>query len=417
MTKLLKQLDNEPAIQGGGASASAETPPSKGVDYSAFEEIEKTFSNETEPKPAAATTEKTAEQLVAEQAQKTPEQLDVEKASAATKLAEETRLAEDAKRFEGKTPEEIETIKKTDLEKPASQEAKPLLKFADDLTLGIEGELTFASLAKELNLDVKENNFNAFKEAVTAKLENTKTEAWSGNFMRELEKEPIAVQEAFILAKNNLDLSEIAKPVAQIESLMSLSNFDLVKKDLELSKDEYNVPLTKEVIEQQLAEITEKGDIDKAGNFIRGELNKSKEFELERRTHLINDLKAKEQVRVENEIKKVQESLENQLKNTKDFMGIQLDDTVGKGIIKRFQEGKYNDMRINNPEKLLKAILFEEFGDYAINEIKQSAQSKVIQKQMKELHNIPPAQPVGNLQTRSINTGKFSEIEEMFAKK
>lgn len=416
MTKLLKQLNVEPAIQGDGASNAAANTSKPTVDYSAFElEIQKNFGAEP-PKPKEESAiQKTAEELSAEvSANKTPEQLAAEKATSEAKIAEDARLAEEAKKFEGKTPEEIEAIKKAELEiKPENQGTIAPLRFKDDLQLGKEGELTFTSLAKELNLEVKEDNLNALKEAVVAKLESTKNEAWSGNFMAELEKEPAAAQEAFLLAKQGISLEEIAKPVAQIEMLENLPNFELVKKDLELSTDEYGQKLSTEQIESRLTELTEKGEIDKYGNFVRTQLNEVKNVKIKERVDFITTLKANEQKRTETENRKVYESLESQLKNTKEFMGRPLHESVAPRILKQFAEGKYNDMRMPNTTKLLNAIMFEELGTMAINEIRQESQSKIIQTHAKELHNIPPVIQNG-VKSSNAQTTPFGELEQQF---
>jgi len=377
MTKLLRQLSPEPAIQNNSETIVAEVKKPS-VDYSAFEteqRLEQNFNQNYKPE------EKPQEKPV-----ETPQEKVEEK------------------------PVEKEPVKIPE-EKPAEPTEEPVLGFKEHLTLGKEGELTFVSTAKELGMDITEDNLGAFKQAYEKKLEAVKNEAWSGNLMAELAKEPPEVQEAYLLAKSGQSVAAIEQKISQVNSLLGKQNYDLVKLDLEeRGYDEDQVA-------QKLEELTESGKIDSLGEQIRQDLIPVKEQIVKSRGEFLNKLKEQETNRIAESNQKVRTDLEAELKTTKEFLGLKLHESTPDTILKRFGEGKYDDLRMANPKMFLQSILLKEFGDMAVNELRQKAQAKVIQKQAEELHNVPIVRQGNNGKPIDTQTSAMDRLEEQFRRK
>lgn len=389
MIKLLKQLNQSPANQNSSESTVAEPTIKPGVvDYAKLEEA---FGDNSTPEVKTEVAKTTI----------TPE-----KTTEVTPIETNT-VAKDEKVIEStKTPEQLEADKKATELTAATTE--PVLRLADDVKLG-EDKYDFISLGKESGFEVKEDNLKAFKEAQNEFVEAQKKESWSGNLLKELEKEPAEVQEAYLLAKSGQSVKAIETTLQNFDYHLSLSNFDLAKAELE-SND-----LAPEVVEAQLEKLTEEGRIDVFAQKIREDINKGKETTIKQRTDFFTNLKAKEQNRVVEEKKQLISSLEKEAKGITDFNGLKFHETVPTGIVRNFEQGKYN---LKDPKFLIKAFMAYELSEAAIKETRQKTQAEVLKTHMQSLTNTPTVDTTKNV---IVNTNEnqhyHNSIEEAFGKK
>lgn len=300
---------------------------------------------------------------------------------------------------EGTEQKKGEEAKTTPGESSKSGEAISTFKFKGEEKVGDE-EFSWSALAKRLtDSDIKADTFEDFSKTFDDFKEKLKSEARGESFTEMLAKEPAQVQEAFLLAKNGVSLEEISKPAHEAEYLLSLSNYDLVKWNLS------NKGFDPEAIDMKMEKMAESGDVDKEAGPIRKSVEDFKQSVLKERTEFIENLRAQEQNRHIQEKQKVASGLMEALKKTPDYLGTPLNDMLRDGIVKRFNEGRYDDLR-NSPQALMQAILSTEFGEQAMMSLKQRERAAAIEAHTKGLHNTPPVEKGMNTVSKQGNQGK-----------
>lgn len=364
-----------------GSGAATET-----VERPAFSNLKAAFSEEGEVKVETTPVEKPKEEepvlepALTESAEKAIEEAEK------TKLAEETATAESDKL-------KTESIFKV----PGTEEAKAT---------------TWDLVKSDFGLEIKEETPAAYKEAINSLVEKTKTEALNESFMSALDKKPIAVQEATLLALNNIPLSEIEKPTQVIESFLSLSNLDLVERDLKLQG--YNA----EVVEQKLAELTENNQIDATANPLREFLNGEKKRVSEERVAFVTSLKEKEVQRQQQERENLATGASKYFDTFKELMGLPVNEKTNKDmqqyVINGIKEGKYSNTL--SPTDLADYILYKEFRSQALSTLKTTSFAEGRDTKTKDLHNIPVKTQGMNSVSKpaTVKQGSFGNIVETF---
>jgi hypothetical protein len=387
MKRLLKQLFPDPGMQGSSETTTvAETEKPKGVDYTLFQEA---FADRTKKPDQQTITEPAAETA-------TPTTQAATKPENAAEQKTENTAKPDEKTEGVKTPESTEV-----------KAEEPVLKLQDDIKLG-EGNYNFITAGKELGYEVKEDSLKAFKEAQAAFVESQKKDWWEGNLVKELEKVPEAL-EAYLLTKQGQSVKAIDTTIQNIDHHLKLSNIDLVKAELETTG------LSEDVVELQIEKLVEEGKVDAYAGAIRDTLSKTKDETITKRSEFLNELKAKEQNRHVEERKQLISALEKEATGLKEFAGLKLHETVPAGLVRNFENGKYN---VNDPKFILGAIMWQEFGQNAINEIRQKTQAEVLKSTMQQLTNTPTVDSAKNSVVNGAERKHYhNSIEDAFGKK
>lgn len=286
----------------------------------------------------------------------------------------------------------------------AKPDAAPILepapfKFSDQQELG--KDVSFQTVGTKYGFEVKENTPTAFDEGFKNHIKAIETKASETSFLSQLEKEPAAVQEAYLLAKNNFSLDEIAKPTQQIDNLLGLSNIDLAKAELDTNKN-----LSAAIKEAELERLTTSGELDGYANDIRVGLNERKTEIAAWRTNNLQQLMEKEKTRQVAESTQRLTSVEKAIMEVTEFMGIPVTAETQKGFVQRLKLGNYNDV-LNDPKAIATAIMHKEMSQYALNELKQKAIAPIIEKQIKDQHNIPAHQNIGSVVEQPKPNGPF----------
>jgi len=304
-----------------------------------------------------------------------------------TQPAPETPKAEQPKQEAVTTEVKTEAIPaKAKTEPKLETEITPSLegiKFDEELKLGTD--LNYVALGKRLGLDISDDNLGSFEAALKLRDEGLQKKASEQTFLEALEKQDPKAQVAFVLASEGYDLAQIANPVAEIDSLLRLSNYDLLKQELQQDKR-----LSQEDIDKQLEELAESGQIDAKANSIRRDISEIKNERINSINSIYSAALTKQKQREEAQKNELISGIEQEILASQEYAGMKLPDSIKNSLISQVKLGKFDDV-INNKKAIAELIIHKSISNYALNEIKQKTREAVLNEQLKKMHNIPNA--------------------------
>lgn len=295
-----------------------------------------------------------------------------------------------------KTPEEIEAEKLAETPK-----VDEVLKI-DDAPLTIEvdkdeiPEDSWLALAKAQNLEIKEDSFEAIKEALTAPLvaqiEEAKT-AKVEDYLAEIDPQ---IRMEIELNKAGLSYEDIKAPLENIARYRSMNPVELVREDLTLKISNIR-ELTDEdkaFIDAEIEKKVESGEINHDHKRLMLVLDESEKQVKDEQQSIIDRYKVNNAKQLEEKRNNEIASVSKALSETPSFMGSVVAKESLEAMAKKYSDGKYDHI-LNDPAKKAEFIMYHELGkkayDAAIAKSKAEGHLKVV----KELHNAPPVEKLG----------------------
>lgn len=295
-----------------------------------------------------------------------------------------------------KTPEEIEAEKLAETPK-----VDEVLKI-DDAPLTIEvdkdeiPEDSWLALAKAQNLEIKEDSFEAIKEALTAPLvaqiEEAKT-AKVEDYLAEIDPQ---IRMEIELNKAGLSYEDIKAPLENIARYRSMNPVELVREDLTLKISNIR-ELTDEdkaFIDAEIEKKVESGEINHDHKRLMLVLDESEKQVKDEQQSIIDRYKVNNAKQLEEKRSNEIASVSKALSETPSFMGSVVAKESLEAMAKKYSDGKYDHI-LNDPAKKAEFIMYHELGkkayDAAIAKSKAEGHLKVV----KELHNTPPVDKLG----------------------
>jgi len=327
------------------------------------------------------------------------EQPPVEEKTETVTIPGEDKPKTDDKPKEGEKPAEEEDV----FQIPASE--------SDEL----EEELKWVDLAKESGFEIKEDTFEAYKEAQKSYIELQKQEALKTyqdvDFKKHIETLPPESQLLIIGLKSGLTQDQIEAPFKQIAFYKGLEDADLVAEDLKLKGFE------DDVINNKIEKLTEDGKLEieakelrtildiNENNLLTQKLNEVKE--LEQNITLAHQTKMKEEAAI----------IVQQLDTVEKFMEAPLSKNNKKFVAEKLLAGAYNDA-MRDPKVIAQFALFVEFGEKGIANLKNKMYEKGRDEKVNKLHNIPPVIKSGSHSGSNQNSvkdpvGNFSAFDHL----
>lgn len=270
---------------------------------------------------------------------------------------------------------------------------------------------TWETLKADFNLDVKEEKPEAYKEAINKLIETKAEEVRSQSLDKLMEKESIEVQEKYLFAKNG-DAIAINGQLATISAFKNLDNVSLVEQDLRLKG------FDPEAIETKMALLVENNQIDATAEPLRKLLNEAEQTTLAEKTAFVQSLREKQQNSAIQQKENLATGTADYFKTFKEFMGTPVNDKTKENmqqyIVNGVKEGKYSN--VLKPTELAEWILYKEFGNQAVSNVKTKAFAEGRDTKTKDLHNVPPKQNgINSVPGNHIkNDGAFSNLRNEF---
>ncbi len=342
-----------------------------------------------------------------EEVVETKEETPVEEAK--TETTEEKPNLEDHKEAseESTTKED-----KSEFEIPG-EEKKP------EVTTEQEVESTWKDLAKPLGIELKEDTFESYTEAVKNTIEAAKAEAKElamADAKKSVEESLAKTPESkmFLDFLNNKGTYEdYVKPTQEIEKLQALSDSELVAKDLELRGWE------SDKIDRHIEDRIESGKLDLDAYELRKILDTNKKNITEERVAAQQEYIKNEEQRIKDAVQKDTTQIREVLGKTKDFMDTPISDKHKNYVMNKYEKGEYHEL-FKNPETVAEFLLYKEFGKQGIEKLKEKGlqmkadgKSEATETAAKKLHNVPPKSNTGGKRLETQTKSPIGNVEAL----
>ncbi len=328
----------------------------------------------------------------------------------------ETEVKEVATELTIKPEEVTETTDPAKTETAPAAEEKKEESFELKLDLAPEtATKVWADTAKNVfGIELQEDSVDAFVNTAKEQLLAAEERGKQTTIEKELATLSPEAQVDFILLREGLTRDEINAPTKEIDGILSLSNVDIVRKDLELRG------LSEELIEKEIEILTEKDVIDHEAEKLKVVLHQAKESVLKEREELAKSVATNYEAKRHAEKLTELQSINTALDTVKDFMGFPITEANKAEIAKRNLEGKFDSI-FNDPKKRAEFILFDLFGEQAVKGLRNKAHEEGREKVTKHLSNIPPVPKHNNSQSSAkqsaTTTSGFEQLEKFFPTK
>lgn len=408
--KLIKQLNS--GQEGGGSTGSV----NESFDIlSADLELDLLTNNQSVPekkKEDEKTYDDEGNEILIDPVKK----LEDEMAAAA---ANKTKLGEEE--TPKYTPEELTAIEKFTPEQKADFEAGKIDIKGEPVEEGFKGEgatpagdeeSTWIDVAKELGYpELKDNSFDAFKEAQKLHLEQVKKEIDNKDFEKHIADLPAKEQLIVRGIKSGLTIEQIEKPIKTLDGLIALTNTDLVAADLKARG------LDEDVVQFKIDKLVEEEKLDIAAKAIRDELVTKKSTIETDLLEQVKNIELKLQEDKNNALKEDFKSFRTALDTIPELMGTKLSSKNKDEVAAAYEKGEYHDL-FKDPKKVAEFIIWDKYKKEAQANLVNKALEDKRRAQQNSVHNIPPIKPgagssVSKMQKSS--NGKKTELEEVMS--
>lgn len=319
-------------------------------------------------------------------------------------VADETKVGEENKeqKPEEKEKEVVQQTKTDDFE----------LKLDDSNVNGISDENLWVDTAKSIfGIEAPENSYEGFINAAQAAIEQAELRGKETTIEKELASLPVEAQVDFLLLREGYTREQINEPTKDIDTLLAMSNIDLVKRDLELQG------MSEGLIEKEIELLTEKGIIDHEAEKLKLVLHNARNSVLEERQQLAQQVATNYEAKLYAERQAQAELMSNAFNTVKDFMGQPINENARKQLAQRYAEGQYESI-FNDPVKKAEFIMYYHFGEQAAKNIRNKALEEGREKVTKHLSNVPPVPQQNNtkvsVKQNAKTTSGFESLNSLF---
>jgi hypothetical protein len=355
------------------------------------------------------------EQPAAEQPAPTPESVqnkDVVKADQVKDEVAEPAKPETPDNQEKKEEPKSDTpeAKKDEKADEPPKEDAPLLELKPEDIKDVPTEYEegdWRGVGVDLSLNVKENTFEAFQEAIK---EQYVPKADYEKALKLSEKEVFAKlspEAATAMELLNLGVPQelIFEPTKQIDGYLALDDSALVREDLKAQG------YAEDLVDAKMEEMVEASKVETAAKILRFELGKQKNTILQQRQQIVEQRKAEiEQVQKQSKEKEITQ-IKEALNNTSEFIGVSLSKEAKEAIAKKLQAGAY-DKELSTAQLKVNAILHKEFGQRFTEHMKNKFLNEGKMAEVKKLANVPPViAPAAGVEKATTQTDNWGALK------
>lgn len=390
---------------------------SSGTGFENLSENDFLDLEEQEAKPAAAASEEKSDAEKA--AQEQTDKLAASDADAKTKAEEAAKVAETPEQIKAKEEEALskmsETEKAEHLAKKEKEEIEKEFKLPTDKKEdGEDEDSNWLNVSKKLDIDLKEDSFEAFETAYKTKIETVRKEekalALKSKWTEEIISLPVEAQATIIGLKNGMSLEEVTAPLKRLEELKVMDDADLIALDFKGQgyDDEY--------VEMKIAKLAENGDLELTAKEIRKVISDSEKEIKDNHLTRIKEIDENNKKLIQETRDKETASIKEKLGTIKQFMDTPVSEKVVNYLVKNWEQGKYHE-DFKNPDLLAEFLIYKEFGEQGIKNMKQKAYERGRDEKANKLHNIPPVIKSGGSTTKSGEAtspiGNFGALDHL----
>ena len=290
-------------------------------------------------------------------------------------------VAKDEKSKEAeKAPEENKEL--TDEDKATELEFD-VTKLNLEKVPGEEEENSWATVAKDLGIEVKEDSFDSFKASVEERIAKAVEEGKTQAAKIELEKFTPEAQKVveFLNANPGAKIDDFIAPLKAFDEVLALDNESILAQDLELKG------LSAEEVQTKIEAWKDANMLDVEAKLLKNEILAVR---ANTEQQLIADAKAQQVYRYQQDqaaIKQENESIINAIKEVKTFMGFKIPESAKQYIQKQWESGEVRKAFQSNPGEVVQFMLNKYIGQEALKELKKTQFQKGRDEIQSKLHN------------------------------
>lgn len=304
----------------------------------------------------------------------------------------------------------IEEEKPTEVvEEPLTVEAPELEELVIDANNDESAEGSWAYVAKLDGLTLKDDTLDAYKEALVAPYEEKLKAVESLTKEKVLANYDPKIRMIMELADAGMSYEDIIAPNTRVNEFKSMSQIDLVRKNIELTHTDW----TPEMVDTEMEILSSvDGRLEHEHKKIILDLDKIEAENLAYRNELINKHKINSETNVLAKQKESVESVSKALNNMSKFMGFDLPEKARADMSSKMNNGSY-DQLFNDPIAKAEFIAWKELGSKILKNSEAKSYAKGREEITKKLHNIPPIVSGGAGKPITSNVeGNFEKLKD-----
>lgn len=309
------------------------------------------------------------------------------------KPVEEVKLeteTNEEKPKEGVTEEVKEEVKSEEVEGSLKIEEIKLEETPIQLDDKEPEEGTWAYIAKQEGVSLKEDSYEAFKEALTQPLVE-QLETIKSQKLDEL----LADVDPKIRLRVELNLSgmsneEIDKPYELAREFKTMEPKALVREDLKSRFPK----ASEEWLDTEMERLVSTDGIEHERERIIMEVDAQLDVINAQREERLKQYNINKQNFLNEQKVKEVESVSNALNNMSTFMGKTIPEDIRKGLSTNYTKGQYDDL-FNDPQARAEFIAWKKIGSQLLKNIEAESFNRGLEKISKKLHNTPPVETGG----------------------
>ncbi len=297
-----------------------------------------------------------------------------------------------------RTKEEIEASAQiTEFKVPGSESSTTATESPEEIArkeaiANLAKDQSWVTLAKTRGVELTEDSFEAYdkainedfkKKEVTIK-ESAKLEAKT-ELLAEKPAEVMAIIEGI---EAGFTIDELLEPKRNIEKLEALSDAELIAEDRRL------LGWSQELIDKEIAHLTEKETLDITAQPLRDMLKANKDTLAQKQVEQLATLKLSKATAEKQVRQKESDEIKNTIVAMKQYMGVPITDSVVNHVKQSWDKGEYHEA-FKDPKVIAEFLMYKEFGPQGLKALENRAYQRGRDEKAMKLHNIPPVQQVG----------------------
>lgn len=221
-----------------------------------------------------------------------------------------------------------------------------------------QSESSWIKVGEALGIKVEADDFDEFKEKVTAKLNSNKFDV----------SKYTPRQQAIIKAfDEGVAAEDILVPTAGYDKILSLGDEQIIRKNLELNK------YTKVEIEDELKALREEGNIKREARKLRKNVEAAREAHIDSETARITNEKMAAKATAQKAIAEENKAILAAIDEYEEYNGVKLTPKQKTEIKQKWVKGEYRERFSKDAKFVAKSIMSIEFGSKAVKKAAEKA--------------------------------------------
>lgn len=307
---------------------------------------------------------------------------------------------------------ETEKVEEKPIEEKKEEVAGEVIETALTLdeTQNEQEEGSWKALAKLENIELADDSYEAYKEALTkplidklAAVDNKKME----DYFVDIDPE---IRMKIELNRAGMSLEEIDAPLQNIAKFQAMSDVELYREDLLMRYPQ----ATQEWIDSDVEKAVENGQVGHESTRIRFDLENAKNGIVQQHQDIIEKYKVNKDNFLASKRSEEIASVTKAMNDMSTLMGKSIPEDIRKQLSVNYGKGEY-DQILKDPKAIAEFIAYNKLGKQISKNIEAESYNKGKLEITKKLHNIPPVETGGAARSTTIQTEGKGPLDKLTA--